>query len=131
VANDGRPSSVELGILGAVTAARGGKTLDLGGPQPRSVLALLVLGRGDTVSAEGLIDALWGESPPASATASLHSHISRLRRQLDGRPTRSSDPSTSSVLVRVGTGYRLDLPRDAVDAWRFERMLDEAPALAA
>lgn len=112
---------LEIGILGPVVATRGGQPIDLGGLQPRSILALLVLARGDALPADRLMDALWGENPTPSATSTLHSHISRLRGRLKS--------SESSVIVRQGTGYLLDVPRDAVDAWRFERMLSEVAGL--
>ncbi|HSK27046.1 MAG TPA: BTAD domain-containing putative transcriptional regulator [Jiangellales bacterium] len=119
-----RPDALESGILGDLVASRSGTAVDLGGRQQRAVLALLVLARGDVLPAERLVDALWSGSPPASATSTLHSHVSRLRSRLAGsRETRGAGPG---ILVRQGPGYRLDLPRDAVDAWRFERLLSES-----
>ncbi len=109
---------LEIGILGPVVATRGGDPIDLGGLQPRSVLALLVLARGDAVPADRLMDAIWGDRPTPAATSTLHSHISRLRGRLK--------TAQSQVIVRQGTGYRLDAESEAVDAWRFERLLDEA-----
>jgi DNA-binding SARP family transcriptional activator/DNA-binding NarL/FixJ family response regulator len=121
-----RPSGLEVGILGDLVAARDGADLELGGRQQRAVLALLVLARGDVIPAERLLDGLWGDEPPPSATSILHSHVSRLRGRLDG--PRFPGAARTSVIARQGPGYRLDLPRDAVDAWRFEQLLHGAAA---
>ena len=48
----------------------------------RSLLAALAIRRGQVADADELIDALWGESPPASAPKLLHVYVSQLRRQL-------------------------------------------------
>jgi len=53
-----------------------------GGPGQRALLAILVLHRGEPVSVDRLIDALWGERPPASATKIVQGHVSSLRKVL-------------------------------------------------
>ncbi|MYR21961.1 helix-turn-helix domain-containing protein, partial [Streptomyces sp. SID6137] len=55
----------------------------IGSPKVRALLAALLLEPGRVVSVESLKDALWGGAPPASAQASLHNHVTRLRRLLD------------------------------------------------
>ena len=45
--------------------------VDLGGPKPRTLLALLVAADGRPVTVEHLIDQMWGEDPPARVEASL------------------------------------------------------------
>nr|WP_269204537.1 BTAD domain-containing putative transcriptional regulator [Motilibacter deserti] len=97
--------------------------MDLGGRRQRAVLALLLLARGEALGASRLIDLLWGEQPPASGPAALHSYVSHLRRALE--PDRSAR-SRDTLLVREGTGYACRLPADAVDAWRFEAMVRSA-----
>src|ERR1700752_5082049 len=81
---------VEFGVLGDLHASRGGRALDLGSPQQRGILALLLLRAGTLVSAEELIDRMWGANPPTSARVTVRTYISRLRRSLDdGRQDRS------------------------------------------
>ena len=66
---------------------------------------------GREVSADRLIDGLWGEGSPSGATATLHSHVARLRRDLP-----------CADVVRTGRhGYVLDVTEDDVDAFAFER----------
>jgi DNA-binding SARP family transcriptional activator len=126
------PSGLTISVLGEVRAARDGAPLDLGGPRQRSVLALLVIARGDAVPADRLVHDLW-ENPPPTANGALHAFVSHLRRRLEpGRTARSR----GTVIVSVGPGYALRVPEDAVDAWRFEREVRRAakhsdPAVAA
>ncbi|AUY53464.1 BTAD domain-containing putative transcriptional regulator [Streptomyces sp. CB01881] len=104
-------------------AAIGGEGLALGRPQQRAVLALLLIGRGQVVSVDRLVDTLWPTTPVRQALASLHPYISNLRRVLEpGRPPRSA----SELLVSAPPGYAVRLPADAVDAWRFEAAVREA-----
>jgi DNA-binding SARP family transcriptional activator/tetratricopeptide (TPR) repeat protein len=111
---------LEIGLLGEFTASYDGEVLDLGGPRQRAVLAMLVIGRGQLVSAEQLIDNLWEDDRPANEFASLQSYISHLRRRLEPQ---AAARSRSGVIVRQAHGYAVRLAPDAVDAWRFEQLL--------
>ncbi|XVQ13424.1 BTAD domain-containing putative transcriptional regulator [Spirillospora sp. CA-255316] len=110
-------------VLGSFEAWVDGAPADLGGPRQRSVLARLVVARGRMVPADGLVADLWpGEAPPR-APAGLQSFVSHLRRALEpGRPPRTP----ARVLVTAPPGYALRLPDGAVDAWRFDALVDEA-----
>lgn len=76
--------------------------VDLGAPKQRAVLAVLLLARGQVVSTDRLIDAVWGDDVPASATASLHAYISNLRKVL--RPAEG----VAAAIVRRPPGYYLE-----------------------
>lgn len=101
-----------LGPLEATTDS--GQAIDVGGRQPRVVLAALVAAEGRPVTAAALIETIWGDEPPASATGTLQTYVSRLRRKLDGEggPTLAFDDA----------GYRLDLAGHTVDVQRFEAL---------
>ena len=73
---------MEFRILGPVEVWEGGRRLDVGGPKPRAVLAAFLLHADQMVSADRLIDELWGETPPATARNVLQCHVARLRRAL-------------------------------------------------
>ncbi|MFL4949019.1 BTAD domain-containing putative transcriptional regulator [Streptomyces sp. MMS24-I31] len=90
----------------------------IGSPKVRALLAALLLEAGRVVSADALKDALWGGAPPASAQASLHNHVTRLRRLLDN-PER---------LRTVPPGYLLRVERGELDLHIFEARLAEARA---
>src|SRR5215207_3747722 len=80
---------------------------------------MLALQVGRTVSADRLVEGLWGEEPPASAAKMVQLYVSHLRPLLDG--------SGARIVTRNG-GYQLQLSDDAVDAVLFERLLDESRA---
>src|ERR1700751_4897853 len=52
------------------------------GAKPRAILTMLGLHNGSVVSAETLIELLWGDDPPRTAAKALQTHISSLRRTL-------------------------------------------------
>ncbi|OBF98017.1 hypothetical protein A5772_15160 [Mycolicibacter sinensis] len=98
---------VNLAVLGPIRVLRDDAPVDLGTPRQRAVIAALALAQGERVSVETLANRVWGESPPASATATLHSYIGKLRRVLEpGRGPRQ----TATVLVREHAGYALRIP---------------------
>ncbi|MGW0914700.1 BTAD domain-containing putative transcriptional regulator [Streptomyces sp. NPDC002784] len=90
----------------------------VGSPKLRALLAALLLEAGRTVSVDALKDALWGGAPPASAHASLHNHVTRLRRLLD-------DPAR---LRAVSPGYLLRVDDGELDVHVFEAHLATARA---
>ncbi|MFC8430879.1 BTAD domain-containing putative transcriptional regulator [Streptomyces sp. NPDC057253] len=73
---------VRFTVLGPVGAWRGAVEVDLGPPRQRAVLAVLLLAEGSRVPVAGLVDALWGAAPPASAVGSVRTYVHRLRRTL-------------------------------------------------
>ncbi|MFJ4278610.1 BTAD domain-containing putative transcriptional regulator [Streptomyces massasporeus] len=87
-------------------------------PKSRVLLAALLLDAGRAVSVESLKDALWGGEPPVSAQASLHNHITRLRRLLD-------DPGR---LRTVPSGYVLRIDEGELDVHVFDAHVTEARA---
>jgi len=114
-------------ILGPLEVERSGDRVGLGGPKQRLVLALLLIKANQVVSAERLIDEIWGEDPPDAARPSLQSYVSHLRKALG--PDR---------LEGRAPGYVLHARDDEVDARRFEvlstdarRKLNDDPATAA
>jgi DNA-binding SARP family transcriptional activator len=114
---------LEFQILGSMEVLDGTRRVDLPAGRGRALLALLVLHAGETVSAERLIDELWGEHPPATAPTVVQGLVSRLRKELEPDRGKGQPPT---VLETVGPGYRLAIERAAVDADRFKRSLDEA-----
>jgi DNA-binding SARP family transcriptional activator len=120
---------VEFRILGPLEVVDDvGAPVDLGGPKQRAVLTILLVERGRVVSVDGLIERLWGDEPPSSAVGSLQAYVSNLRRALE--PDRSAG-TKASVLVTQAPGYRLDVPDDAVDVVRYERLVADGEAALA
>src|SRR5215472_6894525 len=72
-------------VLGPVALRdEAGGEVALGGTLPRRLLAGLAVHAGEAVSADGLADIVWGERPPRSARANLHTYLWSLRRCLAG-----------------------------------------------
>ncbi|GAB4984425.1 hypothetical protein MAHJHV58_14520 [Mycobacterium avium subsp. hominissuis] len=98
---------VELGVLGPLQVRRHGTPVAIPGAKPRAVLTMLGLHGGALVSADALMELLWGEEPPRTAAKALQTHISSLRRILgDG------------VLLTQGAGWIL--AEADVDAARYK-----------
>jgi DNA-binding SARP family transcriptional activator/ABC-type branched-subunit amino acid transport system substrate-binding protein len=108
---------MEFRLLGRLEVRDGPRELALGGGKQRALLAVLLVHAGEVVQTERLIDALWGEQPPASALNSVHVYVSQLRRELgNGR------------LATRGRGYALEVQPGELDREEFERLLAEGRA---
>jgi YVTN family beta-propeller protein len=101
-----------LGPLEVVDAER---PVALGGPKQRALLAILLLGRGEVITGDRLIDQLWGEEPPATAAKTLQGYVSHLRKALG-----------DEVLLTRGGGYLLAAAPEQVDAERFKAIAADA-----
>ncbi|GAB2742249.1 BTAD domain-containing putative transcriptional regulator [Salinifilum aidingensis] len=108
-------------VLGSVGVLASGRRVTLARGQQRTILALLLAGDGEVVSADRLVDALWGSIPPGTARKSLQSHVSRLRHQLS-----SLAPGESPPVDSAGDGYRPDLVAHEFDARLYRDLLGQA-----
>ena len=107
-------------ILGQLEVHNGTDGAQIGQGRQRLLLAVLLTHANAPVSSERLIDGLWGEAPPPTATRSLHNHVSSLRKALgDGH------------LVTETRGYRLVVDDDDVDAARFDALAEQGRAALA
>ncbi|MEU7479121.1 BTAD domain-containing putative transcriptional regulator [Lentzea sp. NPDC042327] len=100
---------MHVDVLGPVEARTAAGKVAVGGPRPRTLLALLALRAGEVVPVDRLIDELYGEAPPSDAANALQGQVSRLRRALGAAELVELHPA----------GYRLALDPDTVDAHRF------------
>ncbi|MET9544110.1 BTAD domain-containing putative transcriptional regulator [Streptomyces sp. NPDC006627] len=107
-------------LLGPVEAWREGRRLALGGPKPRALLAALLLEPGRVVSADALIDAIWGDRPPDTARSLIQSYVSALRRAL-----------SPDVIETQPPGYLIHADADVVDRAAFERLTAQGRRAAA
>lgn len=103
------PVRVAVRVLGTFVATVDGRVVPLGGPRQRAVLARVLVGDGDAVPAEQIVDDVWGgRAVGGSTTASVHAYVSRLRRVLG-----------VEAIVRRAGGYVLDRGVVDVDADAF------------
>ncbi|HEU5214750.1 MAG TPA: BTAD domain-containing putative transcriptional regulator [Gaiellaceae bacterium] len=109
--------ATQFRVLGPVEVLVDGAPAALGAPKQRALLAMLLVNRRRVVTAEQLVDALWGEDPPASAVQSLQVYVHGLRRALG-----------SERIETAGRGYRAVVGEDELDLDRFERTLERGRA---
>ena len=105
-------------VLGPLEVRAGERSISLGGPRQRAVLADLVLHAGSVVSRDTLIDDLWAGRAPPTAEAVVQNAVSRLRHAL----------GKEAIETRAG-GYSLRAEPGVVDARRFERLVHDARPL--
>ncbi|MFF0158487.1 BTAD domain-containing putative transcriptional regulator [Streptomyces sp. NPDC005263] len=113
---------LEVRLLGSVEVWQDGRRLRLGG-KPLTILSALVVHLGEVLATGRLVDLIWEERAPATATALVASHVSAARREFTGAP------GTSLIRTRA-PGYVVELDRGQVDAHRFETLLREGESRA-
>jgi predicted ATPase/DNA-binding SARP family transcriptional activator len=106
----------EFRLLGSLEVEKDGAVLPVGGPRQRALLAFLLLHAGKVVKRDALIDALWGEDPPARAQNALQVAVHGLRKLLG-----------ADRIETVGDGYRLEVEPGEVDLERFLERHDQDP----
>ncbi|MFE3176916.1 BTAD domain-containing putative transcriptional regulator [Amycolatopsis sp. NPDC059090] len=115
------PRPAHLAILGPLELRLGGRPADPGPRKQQCLLALLALKAGEVVGTGEIIDALWGDDPPASCHNLVHTHVARLRKIL------GADAGAPGIELRtVGGGYRLVAGVDQLDAFRFGALAEQA-----
>src|ERR687895_2101866 len=107
--------ALQYRLLGGLAAVRDAEPIDLGGRKQRAVLASLLLRGGRSVTADRLIDDVWGDRAPPRAGASLQAYVSKLRRLLG-----PDDPGGAHrAIVTESGGYRLVTQGGGNDLVRF------------
>ena len=98
-------------ILGSLEVWEGDRVVALGGARCRAVLAVLVISANRPISVGRLVEEVWGESAPPTASNVVQGHISDLRRAL-GR----------DAIETRGDAYVLQVERGGRDVDRFEQL---------
>ena len=109
---------MEVRLFGELEAVEGGVPVPVRGAKQRALLALLALQRGKPVSADRLIDVLWGDGQAANPANALQAQIGQLRRTLG-----------AAAIVTTEAGYALDVGPDDVDVVRFEQLVAQGRRL--
>jgi YVTN family beta-propeller protein len=103
---------MEFRVLGPFEVVDRDRPVSLGGPKQRSLLAVLLLHRGQVVSTDRLVEALWGERASPTAAKTVQVYVSNLRKALG-----------NGLLVTRGHGYLLDAHHIEVDVDRFDDLV--------
>jgi len=106
-------------LFGELEVVSGGVAAPVRGAKQRALLALLALNRGNPVSADRLIDQVWGDGQTAKPANALQAQVAQLRRTLG-----------ASAIVTSEAGYALDIRPADLDAARFEALVGEGRRLS-
>jgi predicted ATPase/DNA-binding SARP family transcriptional activator len=114
---------VDFEILGPLEVRdETGVRIPIAGARERALLAALLIHAGEVVSADRLIEDLWGTHPPVHAINALQAVVSRVRKALG--------PRGRDLLHTRARGYVLAVEPDQVDARRFEQLVASGRRLA-
>ena len=102
---------MQVRLFGELEAVAAGVPVPVRGAKQRALLALLALRPGQPVSADRLIDVLWGDGQAANPANALQAQVGQLRRTLG-----------PAAIVTTGAGYALDAGPGDVDVVRFEQL---------
>ena len=109
---------MEFGILGPLEVRDPSGLVRVPGVKERALLVDLLIHAGRVVSADRLVEDLWGDEPPGHPANTLQGRVSALRRALG--------PGGSGLVVTSPPGYRLVVEPGWVDAARFEELVGQA-----
>jgi YVTN family beta-propeller protein len=109
---------MEFRLLGPLEVHDGVGPVSIEAPKQRALLALLLLGRGAALPVDRLVDGLWGERAPPTASKAVRVYVGQLRKALGG-----------DAIVTRGAAYALPLEQHALDIERFEQSAADAERL--
>ena len=103
---------MQVSLLGPLRVQVDSGDVVIAAAKERSLLAALALNAGRVVGTDVLLDALWGDAPPATGRKTLQTYVANLRRALG-----------SGLIVTEPAGYLLRIDADAVDVGRFRALV--------
>jgi DNA-binding SARP family transcriptional activator len=121
----------EINILGPLEVLVDGTSVVPTATKPRQLLAMLALNAGQLVTSASLMDELWANNAPRSATSTLQTYVLHVRRLI--RKALPSDKARLSreLLATKHNGYLLDVDTDATDIARYSRLATRGRAAGA
>ncbi|GGP92330.1 AfsR/SARP family transcriptional regulator [Streptosporangium pseudovulgare] len=105
-------------LLGPTEVLIDGAAVPLPGTRQRALLTALLLSANRPVTVDHLVDAVWGEEPPASAGPNLRQHLTALRRRLGTEASR--------IVGRSGRGYLIEVRPGELDLDVFTGLVRQA-----
>jgi DNA-binding SARP family transcriptional activator len=115
-------AELRIGLLGPLSVTVAGGEVGPDGSLRRSLLALLALRPGEVVPVESLVDGMWGDSPPQTATGVLQTCVSTWRKAFQGA-------GLGPRIATLGAGYRLLLEAGEAELPDFGRLAEDAQRL--
>ena len=108
--------SIFIRLLGPVEVERNDTVARIGAPKRQAMLATLALSANRPVALDLLVETVWGDDMPDSATKNLRSHAHALRTMIDGR-----------LITHTGA-YELRLDTDELDVTLFSSLAERGAA---
>ncbi len=108
---------LRVNILGTLECWSGTRRIHLGGPVQERVIVALLLQSGQVLSVSQLVDHVWDEEPPATASHQVRKAVARLRQLI---------PGGRDLILTDGPGYRAAFPPEQVDLAIFTALLEKA-----
>lgn len=118
---------MKIELLGPLQAEIDGKSIVPSAARPCQVLALLALNSDHLISKSALLEELWGQQPPTSATT-LHTYIHQLRRRIDMALGRGAALNSRHIIITGRNGYTLRLHGGTTDVQEYKRLSREGTA---
>jgi DNA-binding SARP family transcriptional activator len=118
-------ASLRVSLLGPLDVTVGGQAMPIGGLGKRALLATLALNLGTVVGVSHLVQVIWDDHPPVTATTKLQGHVSALRQSL----VRLGGPDAVDVLQTRPPGYVLCGHRTTTDLARFDELTRRGAAV--
>ncbi|MET8526292.1 BTAD domain-containing putative transcriptional regulator [Micromonospora sp. NPDC005172] len=115
---------LRVSLLGPIEATVGGQPMPIGSLGRRALLATLAFNLGAVVGVNRLVEVIWDEHPPMTATTKLQGHVSALRRSL----VRLGGAEAVHVLQTRPPGYLLCTGLTSTDLARFDELTHRAAA---
>jgi DNA-binding SARP family transcriptional activator len=112
-------------VLGPVDVVFAGQVVSFGASKSRVLLAALLLRSNQYVSTGQMMTTLWGDNPPSSARATLHTYIMRLRKNLQQYQSAGRCP-----LRTEPGGYTFEAAEGTLDLIEFDAQLSAARSAA-
>ncbi|MEU4890920.1 AfsR/SARP family transcriptional regulator [Streptomyces sp. NPDC044780] len=114
-------SDLRFSLLGPVRAWFGGEEIDIGPPQQRAMLAVLLLRLGEPITGENAVRALWDDKAPSAAEGTVRTYIYRLRHRM------TDVVGADRLAIRTcNGGYQLTLHGATIDTHLFQQLLADA-----
>ncbi|GIH01982.1 SARP family transcriptional regulator [Rhizocola hellebori] len=110
-------------MLGSLAIEVDGQLRAVARPRTRAVLARLLLSANRLVTTESLVDALWGQAPPATARSQIQTAVSAVRQAL-------RDMGCENLLKTSFSGYQLDVAPADSDLIVFTTTIEQARRVA-
>jgi DNA-binding SARP family transcriptional activator len=116
---------LEFLVLGPLEVRRGEHFVPVRGSREQTVLTMLLLAGGGTVTMERLVRAVWDSDPPFGAVKTIRNYVSALRHRL------APHDGTVIPIEANLAGYRLPADTGRLDARDFRHQVAAARQLAA